>query len=156
MDTQSSKTGSADHRPQREMDAKPQTERKHSDEWERDLNPDHMAGQNVGMHSADREQGLPTAYDVKEIHRSLGSDFGDDELRQIPVLPEGERLQQGATYLDLRDPGREEFTARGDMTASSGQAMVPKSEVPYSLWNRLTGVENPERIAERGNPDLQR
>lgn len=132
----------------------PQTEHKHPEEWERDLNPDRMAGQNVGERAAERETELPTAYDVKEVHRTLHDAFRDDELRQIPVLPAGERLQQGATYLDLRDPSRDEFTATGRDAAGEENWYVPKDRVPYSLWNRLRGVEDPERLPERGErPD---
>jgi hypothetical protein len=151
MDTKSERT-EGPNRGQGDMAAKPQTERQHPDEWQQDLSPDHMAGQNLGQASSEREQGLPTAYDIREVHRSLPG-FADDELRQIPVLPEGARLQQGATYLDLSDPGRGEFTATGDMEASRGHRLVPKGEVPYSIWNRLRGVDDPERTLrapERG------
>ena len=125
------------------MQAKPQTEVKHPPEWERDLNPDRMAGQNVGA-EPDREVGLRTAYDVKPLHRAM-SDIGDDELKQVPVLPAGERLQQGATYLDLRDPARGEFTATGGIAADSDHAYVAKDQVPYETWNRLRGIRDPER-----------
>lgn len=127
----------------------PQTEEKHPDQWQRDLNPSHMAGQNVGQASGTVEHALPTAYDVKEVHRTLNDGFADDELKQIPVLRPGQRLQQGATYVDLSDPERREFTAMGDMEAREDGWLIPKQQVPYSLWNRLTGVDNPERIAER-------
>lgn len=130
-----------------------QTELKHPAEWQPDLNPDHMAGQNIGQRSDDLEQGLPTAYDVKEVHRTLHDDFQDDELKQIPILQMGQRLQQGATYIDLRAAHREAFTATGNMEAGAENWYVPKDQVPYSLWNRLTGVENPERIAERKDHD---
>lgn len=43
------------------------------DEWQKDLNSDH-----------------PTS-----------AALDDDERKQVPVLPEGTRLQQGATYVDL-------------------------------------------------------
>lgn len=142
METKSNRSENVHH---------PQTEQKHPDEYEADLNPNHMAGQNIGQPSTDREQGLPTAYDVKEVHRSLSRDFEDDELKQIPVLPAGQRLQQGATYLDLRNRERREFTATGEMDARDENWYVPKDQVPYSLWNRLKGVENPERIAERSD-----
>ncbi|HEX8903538.1 MAG TPA: hypothetical protein VF771_01710 [Longimicrobiaceae bacterium] len=125
------------------MQGKPQAEAKHPPEWERDLNPDHMAGQNIGA-EPDREVQVQTAYDVKPLHRGL-SDFPDDELRQVPVLPRGERLQQGGTYLDLRSPERGEFTATGDMAADEGHAYVAKDQVPYETWNRLRGVRDPER-----------
>jgi hypothetical protein len=123
-----------------ELSGKPQTEKKHPDEYAGDLNPHRLAGQNIGIPQDD----LPTAYDVKQVHRSL-TDFADDELRKIPLVPEGERLRQGATYMDLENPARGEFTATGEMSAASGQTIVPKSEVPYTLWNRLRGVESPER-----------
>lgn len=127
------------------MRDKPQAEQKHPDEWERDLNPDHMAGQNIGPESAGEERGLRTAYELKDVHRSLRQ-LGDDDLKKIPVLPEGARLQQGATYIDLNDSSREEFTATGEMKAENDACYVPKDEIPYPLWNRLTGVENPERL----------
>jgi hypothetical protein len=151
MDTKGERT-EGPNRSQGDMAAKPQTERQHPDEWHQDLSPDHMAGQNLGQVSSEREQGLPTAHDIREIHRSLPG-FADDELKQIPVLPEGARLQQGATYLDLSDRQRGEFTATGDMAASRNNRFVPKGEVPYSIWNRLRGVDDPERTLrapERG------
>ncbi|HEY3060154.1 MAG TPA: hypothetical protein VGL99_14430 [Chloroflexota bacterium] len=113
----------------------------HPEPWRDDLNPQRMAGQNVGGH----EPGARTAYDVKEAHRLLEG-ITDDGLKQIPVLSPGTRLEQGATYIDLRDPQRREFTATGDMTASSDNWYVPKSGVDYELWNRLIGIQNPERL----------
>ncbi len=127
------------------MQSKPQTEQQHPEQWQRDLNPDHMEGQNIGALSAEHERGVPTAYDLKDLHRSMQG-FADDELKQIPVVPEGSRLQQGATYLDLNDPERQEFTATGEMRASADNFYVPKSEVPYPVWNRLRGIEDPQRL----------
>lgn len=141
-ETKSSKTANV-HRHQADL--------KHPDEYQSDLSPNRMAGQNVGALSADSEVGLRTAYDVKEVHRSLNH-FADDDLKQIPVLEDGTRLQQGATYLNLRNPSREEFTATGDMTADREGCYVAKDTVPYSIWNRLRGVEDPERTLE-GNRD---
>jgi hypothetical protein len=43
----------------------------------------------------------------------------------------------------------EEFMAMGDAAAESGHWFVPEAGVPCSPRNRLIGVENPERIAER-------
>lgn len=117
------------------------------DEWQRDLNPDPLAGQNVGTQGSEREKNVPTAYEVKDVHRQMNN-FTDDELKQIPILPPGTRLEQGATYIDLMDPERKEFTAMGDMTASPQNRYVAKTEVGYQLWNRLIGVENPERTGE--------
>lgn len=136
MDTKSSLTN-ADNLPQRE--------REHADPAiEEQLNPNHMAGQNVGPRESDREVPVPTAFDVKEIHRAL-HDFADDDLKQIPIVREGARLEQGATYLDLASPEREEFTALGSMVAEHGHCYVPKDRTPYTLWNRLRGTEKPEQ-----------
>lgn len=121
----------------------PQTELRHPEEWAGDLNPDHMAGQNIGQPSSEREQEGRNARSHKEVNRALSGRFTDDELDQIALLEPGDRLQQGATYMDLRDPERREFTATGEMEA--GGATVPKDQVPYTLWNRLRGVDNPER-----------
>jgi hypothetical protein len=134
MDTQREKT---------DGDRLPQRDRSGRDEIDRDLGRDPLAGQNVGSDSSERERGLPTAYDVKDVHRSL-REYPDDDLKQIPILEEGTPLRQGATYLDLE--ARTEFTARGGMRAEGGRHVVSKDEVPYPLWNRLRGVEDPERL----------
>src|SRR5438876_1005504 len=55
------------------------------------------------------------------------------------------RLEQGATYIDLASDAPREFTATGDMVANRDHCYVLKSAVDYTLWNRLIGVENPER-----------
>ena len=117
----------------------------HPAQWRDDLNPDALAGQNVGPASSQQEKAARTAHDIKDLHRRY-SGLADDDLRQIPVLPEGTRLQQGATYFDLNDVDRGEFTATGDMTAGPENYYVPKDEVDYQLWNRLIGVRNPERL----------
>ncbi|HEY0971812.1 MAG TPA: hypothetical protein VGE02_12660 [Gemmatimonadales bacterium] len=99
-------------------------------------------GQNIGPGLTEREVPLPTAYDVKRIHRAL-DDFRDDDLKQIPILPVGSRLQQGATYLDLAADRPEEFKTTGAVTAAPGHYYVPKDRVPYEIWNRLIGEPKP-------------
>src|SRR5437868_14701865 len=110
-----------------------------------DLNPDLMAGQNIGLegYHPEKARGVKTAYDVKGVHDRFQS-LGDDELKQIPILPAGTRLEQGATYIDLKEREPKEFTARGEMEAKPTNWFVPKNEVDYQLWNRLIGVDNPE------------
>jgi hypothetical protein len=83
-----------------------------------------------------------TAYDIREVRRTLHH-LPDDELNQVPILPEGMRLQQGATYVDLHSDRPEEFTAMGDMVAQRDQWVVPKDQVPDPVWNRLLGRERP-------------
>lgn len=121
---------------------KPQFDRLPQDEYDRDLSPDPLAGQNLGPLSSE----IPhrTAYDVKAVHRCL-RDFPDDELRAIPVLEEGTALQQGATYLNLRRSPLQEITASGGMRAGPDDTFIPKDEVPYSTWNKLRGIDDPER-----------
>jgi len=119
----------------------------HPDGWRDELNPNRMAGQNVGLDNPHPEQASRTAYDVKDAHRLL-SDMTDVALKQIPVLPVGVRLEQGATYMDLHD--RREFTATGDMSVGEDNWYVPKDAVDYALWNRLRGVTDAQRLDERG------
>lgn len=117
------------------------------DEFQHDLNPNQMAGQNVGVEGPHPEKDAPNASEIKELHTELEG-YTNADLKQIPVLPQGSRLEQGAKYIDLKDPERKEFTAMGSMEAGPDNMYVPKTEVDYQLWNRLTGVQNPERLGE--------
>jgi hypothetical protein len=115
--------------------AKPQRQSKHPQRWEKDLNPDRLAGQNIGGQNQ-REQGLRSAADIKELTESL-ADFTADELAQIPIVAAGRRLRQGAVYLDLRGPASEPFKATGGMTASKDKLYAAKAQTPPEYWNRL-------------------
>jgi hypothetical protein len=115
----------------------------HPERWQNDLNPHEMEGVNDSRSQFVDQQRI-MAYDIKELHERL-PDFTDDELRQIPVLAEGLRLEQGAVYIDLNASSCHEFKAAGKLEAGRENWYVPKSEVDYQLWNRLIGVENPER-----------
>jgi hypothetical protein len=122
----------------------------HPEEWRQDLNPEAKAGQNYGGVGAhiDPDNPLRTAQDIKLLANAFADDFTDDELKGIPILPEGERLRQGAKYVDLATPDRREFTATGRDAVGRDNFIVPKSEVDYQVWNRLIGVTNPERLGE--------
>ncbi|MBX6311556.1 MAG: hypothetical protein IRY99_01330 [Isosphaeraceae bacterium] len=121
-------------------------EEKHPEPYQQDLNPDASKGQNYGLLDPHPEKDNPrTAFDVKEAHRRLRDDFTDDELKQIPVLPAGTRLEQGAVYIDLAREAPAEFKATADMEVRADQIIVPKAAVDYELWNRLIGVTNPIR-----------
>lgn len=118
---------------------------KHPPESQRDPDPEAAAGINFGTVGPHPEKDTPrTAYDVKETRRRLDG-FTDDQLRLIPILPEGCRLEQDARYLDFSEGDRREFTATSDMTVGPGRLIVPKTEVDYQLWNRLRGVTAPAR-----------
>jgi hypothetical protein len=88
-----------------------------------------------------------TANDVQEAHRQL-VDWSDDDLKHVPLLPAGARLEQGATYVDLRDPARREFAATGEMQVPIDGLYVPRSEVDDRTWNRLLGIRTPERVVQ--------
>jgi hypothetical protein len=115
---------------------------KHPEEYQPDLNPNAMAGQNIGVAPTSDTR---TAYDIKQAHRRL-SHLLDRDLKQIRVLPEGSRLKQGATYIDLNDLDRGEFTATADMAAGPENWFVSKNDVHYNLWNLLIGIDNPDRL----------
>ena len=117
----------------------------HPERYRHDLNPDPTAGQNHGVHDSG-EMG-PSAYDVKDVHRTW-RDLSDADLKQLPVISEGTRLEQGAVYLDLNDPDQGEIKALGNMEAGSQHRYVAKSAVPYPLWNALIGVDTPERLGK--------
>ena len=132
---------------------KPQTTTpdKHPGAYQQDLNPNAMAGQNLGTAGAHPEQHARTMRDVKELHGRF-RDWSDADLRQVPILPPGTRLEQGATYVNLDEPGPREFTATGDMQAAASQHIVAKSSVPYEIWNRLLGIENTTRTGIEPGP----
>lgn len=115
-----------------------------------ELRPHDHAGENWGTRGPHPELMAKTAYDVKGVHDAFDG-WSDDDLKQIPILPEGSRLEQGATYIDLKLFEPREFSARADMSATSDNWYVLKSSVPYPLWNRLIGVENPERLDQADN-----
>lgn len=119
-----------------------------NDEFQEDLYPSKEAGLNNGQEENEAAQeATPTAYDIKGLHDTL-ADYTDDDLKQISIVPAGMRLKQGAVYINLRDPQPQEFVARGDMEASDSSWYVAKSEVDYQLWNRLIGVDNPQRTGD--------
>ncbi|MBC8140403.1 MAG: hypothetical protein H7Y38_03065 [Armatimonadetes bacterium] len=107
-----------------------------TDSFDDDLKGNNRAGQHAGV----SETRTYTAYDIKELHEKM-SDFDNGELKRIPILAHGERLEQGAKYLDLSDPTRTIFTAQGSQEAQDPHLYVPKAALDYELWNRLTGVD---------------
>ena len=105
----------------------------------RELGPRHCRAQHA-PHVRHRQR-------WQQVHRQFHG-FSDDELKRIPLLPQGTRLEQGATYVDLNDPQLREIKALGSMKAGQYNWYVPKSEVDYQLWNRLIGITNPERLGD--------
>lgn len=124
---------------------KPQAQPKHPPEYEADLNPERLGGQNIGVETPDGIVGARSAADFPELYRRL-PDFTQADLREIPILPEGARLEEGATYLDLKSEAPTPFTAHGVMRAGPDNWYVPKHFTPYPFWNRLIGIDDPTRI----------
>ncbi len=112
--------------------------------FKRDLNPDQF--------HQPTDANMDTALQHKDVHQRMQR-LSDDELRRIPVLKPGTRLQQGAVYMDLLAEKCAEFKAMGGETADKDHLYVPKNETDYVLWNRLLGIDNPARLdeAERGS-----
>jgi len=119
--------------------------------------PKAVKAEQNGVRTAEREVQQQTAYDVKEIHRSL-SEFSDDDLKQIPIVPEGSHLEQGGTYIDLAEEQPSEVKVNAGVIARAGQYYVPKNRVPYTIWNRLIGDAKPGQeasgAADRSVADL--
>ncbi|MHB1557933.1 MAG: hypothetical protein ACYC61_10675 [Isosphaeraceae bacterium] len=133
------------------FDPKREGQRSHPEPYQHHLNPDAATGQDFALTGPHLEKdNSRTAYDEKEAHRQL-VDWTDDDLKQIPLLPAGARLEQGATYVDLRDPARREFTATGEMQVPIDGLYVPRSEVDFRTWNRLLGNRTPERPSVVGS-----
>lgn len=108
-------------------------EDKHPSEYQKDLGPDASKGINRG------EIGEPptmTARDSKQAQAILDN-FSDDELRKVPILHQGSRLEAGAKYLKLARGARVEIQALGDEEVREDELIVPKKEIAFDLWNRL-------------------
>lgn len=105
-------------------------------DFDRDLRPHEFAG--VNNHTAHSHSNTRSAYDIKELHLQYPQ-FSSADLKSISILPTGARLEQGATYLDLRHCDRGEFKARADVVAGEDNYFVAKSGVDYLLWGRLCG-----------------
>jgi hypothetical protein len=132
----------ARHGQKQRTQPKPQEQQKHPNRWQKDLNPKRLQGQNVGPHRAE-DINPRTADNIKELTRTL-AELSTDELKDIPIVPTGTRLEQGAVYLDLRNPARGPFQATAEMFASEENLHAPKAEIPYELWNRLVSILCPD------------
>jgi len=130
----------------------PKPENEHPAEYAADLNPEPLAGRNVGSESPHSTRASArSAEDYKEAH-TLYPHLDKDHLRSIPIVPPGERLKQGATYFDLHNPQRGEIQATANIEAGPDNWYVPKSEVNYELWNILIGVRDPQRLNQADEP----
>jgi hypothetical protein len=132
---------------QRSGSGKPQEQEKHPPEWRDDLNPARMEGQNIGASSKRNDSVARTAADIDVLAGRLDG-VTRDELSEIPIVPAGTKLKQGAVYLDMRIPSPVPFTAIADITATEMNYYTPKAEIPYELWNRLVAALGPAPMGE--------
>lgn len=137
--------------PDRKRTQPDQTHGEMPPDFQKDLTPDFQGGENHGLAGPHPELRARTAYDIKVINQQF-DELSDDMLKQIPIIPAGTRLEQGATYVDLHEPNRQEFKARASMIAGPDNWYVLKSSVGYILWNTLMGVTNPARLDEDDMP----
>lgn len=107
-------------------------EARKTDEYTDDLHSEDRAGQ----HAGGRQYQTVMASEIKELTALPGLDAS--QLSRLPVVKEGERLEQGADYLDLKHPQGGVFTAMGDMAAEPGKWYVPKRDTDHELWNLIT------------------
>lgn len=89
-----------------------------------------------------------TAYEFPSLCRRLWG-FSHAELKQIPILPAGSCLKQGALYLDLTEHPARAFTVPVEMEVYADRFYVPKSQVSDRLWNRLLGRHQPDQFWTR-------
>ena len=130
----------SDYVQEMESHVKTPLEQLDRDDFDKDLRPNEMAGNNDGADSAQNEKNAPSAYEFKELHGKFPQ-LDNADLKNIPILPAGTRLDQGATYLDLNNLDKGEYSAVANETVGENDYIVPKKEVDYLLWNRLTGKE---------------
>ena len=109
------------------------------DDFARDVNPEPMAGMNVANEGPDTTQGTP-ASELKDLRNALPN-IPDADLKNIPIIAEGVRLEQGKKYIDLNKLDEGEFTGMAYHEAKAGSRLVAKDAVDYDTWNRLRGRE---------------
>ena len=74
--------------------------------------------------------------------------FNRDELSQIPIVPVGANLKQGAVSLNMRIPAPVPFTATADSKATELNYYAPKAEIPFELRHRLVEALGPASMGE--------
>jgi hypothetical protein len=107
-----------------------------------ELNANTAAGLGHGLagQASFEKKKLRTMHDVQDLHRKF-HDWSDADLKQVPILPQGARLQAEGRYLNLRDRNPTERSASGEEMAGPQDFWVSKSDTPGPLWNRLLGEQ---------------
>ena len=122
-----------------------------TNDFAEDLRPDNFAGANYSLLSEPLDIGL-RASDIKELYPRLPG-FTHAELRDLVIVPLGERLEQGARYIDLLHLERGEFVATAGMVADEDHYYVPKNHTDYVLWRRLKELSLAARLQDSQTGD---
>lgn len=122
-----------------------------TEDFERDLHPN---SQPADIASLDDDNFRDMAFNNKEIVNAY-PELSKDELKRLQIVPVGTVLEQNSTYFDLKDRDRGEFKAEAGLSAGEENWYVAKNQVDYPLWNRLTGVDNPDRLDQPTGEALQ-
>ena len=110
------------------------------DEFAPDLNPEPQAGMNYGDVGPDTTEGTP-ASEMKDLTGGNLAGLSDAELKGIPVVPAGTRLEQGKTYINIDKLDEGEFTGMAYHEVGPDDRVVAKDAVDYDTWNKLRGRE---------------
>lgn len=86
-----------------------------------------------------------TAGDTKQVGQSL-PELSSDQLSQLSILETGTPLEQGATYLNLKDRARGPFKAIGGQEVQKGDQIVAKKMTDYELWNAIAGDDSDAKV----------
>jgi hypothetical protein len=65
--------------------------------------------------------------------------FTDDELREISYCTAEESMKGDELYFDISQPERGIVQGQEGLRVPDGSCLVPKSEVPRNLWDKLVG-----------------
>ncbi|WP_437752655.1 hypothetical protein [Sorangium sp. So ce1389] len=120
-----------------------QANQKSPDELQRDLNPNHMAGQNIEGGPSTLGPSVELASEIDDPTRQLQGSTSD-EPRESPGLPEWARPLQDAVYVDLAGSERRALRATAQKVARSGQYLVRQPGcTPHGLESTGTSQRPP-------------
>jgi hypothetical protein len=103
----------------------------------------------VEARSADHADDTILASSDKEARADL-PELSTDDLKRLPILTVGTRLDQGSVYVDLNDLGKGPFKAVGDQEAGPTNRYVAKRDTDYEMWDRVVGQGRPAEVERPG------
>ena len=119
------------------------------DDFDKDLRPNEFAGENSGADTAQNEKNAPSAYQHKELHDRFPQ-LSSADLKNIPILPAGTRLDQGRDLPRLEQPGKGRILRRFQRNRRRERSHRAQNR------GRLSAVEPPDRKRGRQRVILKR